>query len=319
MKTTIKRMIAVICTMAITLSVATVTVYGERKPTPEPSGLTIHNVVDVLVHLVGLNSSVSSSSKEENKFGGLDYNLDGVVNIFDAIYVLECLVKLEWHYVTYYDDGYIRVDLQEREITDEILVQMVENGTIPKNTTYLDLYKNQISDISPLSQLTELDGVNLDRNRISDISPLSGLKKLENVTFEFNEVSDISALSGLSKLKVVGLTNNNITDISALSGMKDLMWLFLCANPLEDLAATYEILSGLKNLGILQISPNHVIGKTELETLEASLPKLWGDDSVQNGRVTITIYADESEENKADYKANYKKLLTEMGRWIWNY
>ena len=47
------------------------------------------------------------------------------------------------------------------------------------NATRLGFYKNQISDISPLAGLTNLEDLKLSEKQISDISPLSGLKNLK--------------------------------------------------------------------------------------------------------------------------------------------
>jgi Leucine-rich repeat (LRR) protein len=50
------------------------------------------------------------------------------------------------------------------------------------------LYENQISDISPLSGLSNLTELSLDNNQISDISALSSLTNLEYLWLEGNPV-----------------------------------------------------------------------------------------------------------------------------------
>lgn len=47
-----------------------------------------------------------------------------------------------------------------------------------QNLEKLDLYNNQIRDISPLAKLTNLTELDLENNQISDISPLETLTNL---------------------------------------------------------------------------------------------------------------------------------------------
>ena len=75
---------------------------------------------------------------------------------------------------------------------------------------------NAISDLSPLSGLTNLTRLDLDSNNISDISALGGLTDLVVLGLWSNTISDISALSGLTNLFFVGLWDNHISDISPL-------------------------------------------------------------------------------------------------------
>jgi len=61
--------------------------------------------------------------------------------------------------------------------------------------TYLDLSWNQISDISPLANLTSLTVVGLEYNQISDISPLvenAGLGAGDYVHLKWNPLSSTS-------------------------------------------------------------------------------------------------------------------------------
>ena len=62
------------------------------------------------------------------------------------------------------------------------------------NLQSLDLYKNQISDISALSGLTNLQSLDLGNNQLSDISPLSSLINLQRLYLDDNQISDVSPL-----------------------------------------------------------------------------------------------------------------------------
>ncbi len=84
------------------------------------------------------------------------------------------------------------------------------------NLTRLSLSGNSISAITPLSGLTMLAWLELSGNRISDITPLSRLTGLTNLYLRFNSISDISSLSSLTNLTVLWLRENNISDIAPL-------------------------------------------------------------------------------------------------------
>jgi len=58
-------------------------------------------------------------------------------------------------------------------ITDARLATMIETGVIPADVTYLRISSDYITDTSPLSNLIHLEWLDLYGNQINDISPLS--------------------------------------------------------------------------------------------------------------------------------------------------
>ncbi len=108
---------------------------------------------------------------------------------------------------------------------------------------YLD--HNDISDISPLSQLTALTEIYLDHNDISDISPLSQLTALTILLLDHNDISDISPLSSLVAMEVLKLHNNQIEDISVLSQFPGLRYVRLNNNQISDIS----VLANLRAVG----------------------------------------------------------------------
>ena len=123
------------------------------------------------------------------------------------------------------------------------------------NLAKLSLYNNGITDISPLSGLTNLTWLGLGHNKLSDnISPLSELTNLTTLSLGENRISDISPLSGLTNLTLLNLYNNQIIDISPLSGLDNLTTLHLSWNQLTDISP----LSGLDNLTSLYLGVNQI-------------------------------------------------------------
>lgn len=75
---------------------------------------------------------------------------------------------------------------------------------------------HQISDISVLKSLTNLESLILQGNEITDISHLEPLTNLTRLHLSYNQISDISSLEHLYKLTQLYLNNNLIADISPL-------------------------------------------------------------------------------------------------------
>ena len=113
---------------------------------------------------------------------------------------------------------------------------------------------NNISDFSPLSNLTRLRTLDLADTGISDIALLSNLTGLEILNLSSNDISDVSALSNLTNLRFLYLSNNDISDVSALSNLTSLQRLFLISNDISDLS----VLSNLTSLRSLHLSRNDI-------------------------------------------------------------
>ncbi len=129
---------------------------------------------------------------------------------------------------------------------------------------------NSISNITPLSGLTNLDTLDLSYNIISDVSTLSGLTNLTYLNLRSNEISDVSVVSNLTNLTTLWLYSNSISDVSALSGLTSLEQLYLHDNSISDVSP----LSGLTNLEVLWLDNNNISdisplsGLTNLESLD---------------------------------------------------
>ena len=122
---------------------------------------------------------------------------------------------------------------------------------------------NNISDLSPLRDLTGLTRLTLRGNNITDLSPLSGLVNLKRLEIEHNSISDLSPLKNLINLTELKLSGNRISDVSSLSDMTDLTLLMLSANNTTDLSP----LRGLINLERLALSQNGLVDISPLASL----------------------------------------------------
>ena len=148
------------------------------------------------------------------------------------------------------------------------------------NLRELHLSQNPITDLRPLSNLTQLVGLHFWHVPVHpinlDLRPLANLINLEMLSLEGNWISDIRPLMGLKKLRRLHLSNNQIEDVRPLAGLTELWQLFLERNPITDLTA----LSAM-NLRELNIS-NNPIKVSDISPL-AALKELQTLDLLNSG------------------------------------
>ena len=133
------------------------------------------------------------------------------------------------------------------------------------NLTTLNLYGNQLTDLSPLSGLESLISLDLGKNTITDIESLSSLTALTSLHLDGNELTNFSPLSSLTGLSILHLSRTGIRDLSVLESLTTLTDLYLRGNEISDISA----LSGLTALGWLFLEQNEISDVSPLVGLEA--------------------------------------------------
>lgn len=107
---------------------------------------------------------------------------------------------------------------KETKYTIKILLQKA--GTQNCNLAEERLEKRRILDLSS--------------HKISDLSPLSRLTNLTELYLSYNQIKDLSPLSRLTNLNFLFLESNQISDLSPLSQLTKLNWLFVGGNPINN-------------------------------------------------------------------------------------
>ncbi|GAA0705382.1 hypothetical protein GCM10008904_13160 [Paraclostridium ghonii] len=140
------------------------------------------------------------------------------------------------------------------------------------NTKSIDLSKNEITNIEPLSELKELTKLNLSNTKISNnLNSLSKLSKLNELDLSENEISDVNPLSKLEGLTKLNLSNNKIADnLNPLSGLSKLSELDLSFNGISKIDSL-ATLSGLTNLNL---NNNHINDISSLKNMSSTVYKI---------------------------------------------
>ena len=137
---------------------------------------------------------------------------------------------------------------------------------------------SDISDISPLAGLTSLTTLDLRGNNISDVTLLAKLVNLEKLWLSENPITDISPLAGLTALRWLVIMDANVSNVTPLAKLVNLEQLLLAGNSITD----FSPLSNLNNLQYADVE----IPEPEPELLEVSISV---PSDVQNGAFDATI------------------------------
>jgi hypothetical protein len=121
-------------------------------------------------------------------------------------------------------------DLQHVVLTDNKVEDLTPLQDLQLKSLYLA--RNNVTDLSPLSQMNSLEQLFVDDNGITDISPISQLTSLQSLFAKQNTIVDIHPLSELRKLQFLDLSDNQIVDCSPLMDLPPMQSLNLMGNPI---------------------------------------------------------------------------------------
>ena len=127
----------------------------------------------------------------------------------------------------------------------------------------LDLISNGVSDVAPLANLTRLQRLYLSHNNISDIAPLANLTDLYVLRLYDCDISDISPVANLTQLRNLDIDRNNISDIAPLANLTHLYWLGIGGCDISDISP----LANLTQLRRLDLASNNIIDISPLAGL----------------------------------------------------
>ena len=158
----------------------------------------------------------------------------------------------------------------------------------------LTLLNNQIENLSPLSELSGLESLDLANNSITSVSPLSGLTSLTELDLRNNQITDVSPLSGLNSLTMLKLSGNTgITNPEVLYKLRQ-GGTTITGVTIPDVVAFADtaLETAVKSALNLQTSdaifPNVLANLTTLSALNLSIADLTGLEGAM-GLTTLTL------------------------------
>lgn len=135
----------------------------------------------------------------------------------------------------------LRIELDFNNICDLSFLRFYPN------VKHLDLWANSIDNIEYISNLTELEFLNIGGNSITDLSPLATLKKLKELNVSCNNINNIEPISKIITLTHLNLHKNQIVDLSPLENLINLKELDIDDNKFTSIAPV----SSLKELNTI--------------------------------------------------------------------
>ncbi|MCE9598850.1 MAG: leucine-rich repeat domain-containing protein [Spirochaetia bacterium] len=117
---------------------------------------------------------------------------------------------------------------------------------------YLNLYNNQLSDVSFLADCPYLEELDLTENLLIDAGQFGSLTSLKKLTLWGNQIVTLQGISGASSLEYLVLAYNRLTSVEGLGGLQKLSALEISYNQIGSL----DPLADLKNLESLGAGDN---------------------------------------------------------------
>ena len=104
---------------------------------------------------------------------------------------------------------YLLEDLEEIEMAD-YEIESLDGIEACRHARVVDLTNNNLTDLTELGSLRQVERLYLANNHISLIDPLSNLTVLQVLDISYNDVDDLSPLFELSHLKTLNVMGNRI-------------------------------------------------------------------------------------------------------------
>lgn len=141
--------------------------------------------------------------------------------------------------------------------TDNSFLSPATYTTIKALVAYLKAqgqFPNPCTNLSVIQALGALQTLDLSHQNISDITPLTNMINLTQLNLDFNQISDLTALSNMKDLQTLHLNNNVIVNLNPLTNDTALVSLYLANNLIQ----TISPLVPLQHLITLDIANNNI-------------------------------------------------------------
>lgn len=147
-------------------------------------------------------------------------------------------------------------------------------------------------------------------NEITDLSPIQNLTTLQNINFSDNKITDVSCIENLTSLRYCYLDNNSITNIRASNNLNQLQELSLAGNNIEDISPVIN----LEKLTNLDVSRNNIStisnikSNQTIEKINLNYNKLQSLDGIEKLNNLQILSASNNKIENIDNVSNLTKL-----------
>jgi internalin A len=98
----------------------------------------------------------------------------------------------------------------------------------------LKLAYNPVVDVTPLSELSKLDRLDLGHTQVRDLKPLAALTELTDLQLDDTPVDDLTPLSALTKLEKLSIQRTRVKDLKPLKSIKSLKFVYINGAPIDE-------------------------------------------------------------------------------------
>ena len=138
-------------------------------------------------------------------------------------------------------------------------IRVLDDLTKLKNLRTISLVYQNITDLTPVSELITLESIDFRHNPLEDITPLSQVSSLRSLCLFDTNVSDLTALHSCTRLSNVDIGYTQVKSTAALDGLDSLQVLVIRKAPLQSLdhIETHPMLEKiyLSETQLLDLSP----------------------------------------------------------------
>ena len=107
------------------------------------------------------------------------------------------------------------------------LVELLGIDLFDEIVTVRLVFPDQLSDVTPMAELTNLEFLTLIGTQVKDVRPLARLQNLKRLNLHETPVCEIEALAELTSLETLSLAQTRVNDVSPLANLKGLRFLDL--------------------------------------------------------------------------------------------
>ena len=130
---------------------------------------------------------------------------------------------------------------------------------------FVDISNTQVTDISSLSRLKNLQSVNISGTKVESIESLKNLTNLYYLDANGSDLQSLPIFSAQNSIRRISIAGTQIEELPDLSGLPDLAELYASDTPLRNISG----LKGVKSLRRLELARTSVEDITPISELES--------------------------------------------------